>query len=164
MGDPIGPPDVRRELAWRFREMADEHGGRASFYEVAASDLPIYLDLGLRCARSARKRACRSPTSRSKGRQRSKLRQARTGCCATAVHFEVLPKDAVERVLDELAAISDHWLAHKNTREKRFSLGRFDRDIPVAHADRRDPPRRSASVRVRETSGPARIARSCRST
>ena len=27
MGDPVGPPDVRRELAWQFRELADRHGG-----------------------------------------------------------------------------------------------------------------------------------------
>jgi phosphatidylglycerol lysyltransferase len=40
--------------------------------------------------------------------------------------FEVIPTEGVPAVLDELAAISDHWLEHKNTREKRFSLGRFD--------------------------------------
>jgi phosphatidylglycerol lysyltransferase len=127
MGDPIGPPDVRRELAWRFREMADEHGGRASFYEVAASDLPIYLDLGLVLRKVGEDARVPLADFSLEGRQRSKLRQARNRMLRDGCHFEVLPKEAVEPVLDELAAISDHWLAHKNTRLKRFSLGRFDR-------------------------------------
>jgi phosphatidylglycerol lysyltransferase len=47
MGDPIGPPEVRRELAWRFRELADQNRGLAIFYEVRDESLPLYLDLGL---------------------------------------------------------------------------------------------------------------------
>jgi phosphatidylglycerol lysyltransferase len=56
---------------------------------------------------------------------------AREGC-----GFEVLPAQSVPAVLDELEAISNAWLAEKNTREKRFSLGFFDRSylsrLPVA--------------------------------
>ena len=36
-----------RELAWRFRELGDRHGGRTVFYEVGDDHLPIYLELGL---------------------------------------------------------------------------------------------------------------------
>ena len=42
--------------------------------------------------------------------------------------FEVVPKEAVPAVIDELKEISDAWLKEKNTREKGFSLGRFDPD------------------------------------
>jgi phosphatidylglycerol lysyltransferase len=36
--------------------------------------------------------------------------------------------DAVDdRLLDTLGAISDSWLRHKNTKEKGFSLGFFDK-------------------------------------
>jgi phosphatidylglycerol lysyltransferase len=31
MGDPIGPPEVADELAWRFRELADREGKRVAF-------------------------------------------------------------------------------------------------------------------------------------
>jgi phosphatidylglycerol lysyltransferase len=56
---------------------------------------------------------------------------AREGC-----RFELLAPSAVASVLDELQAVSDDWLRDKKTREKRFSLGFFDRDylvrLPVA--------------------------------
>jgi len=56
---------------------------------------------------------------------------AREGCS-----FELVPASGVAPLLDELEAISHAWLAHKNTREKRFSLGFFDRGyllrLPVA--------------------------------
>ena len=40
--------------------------------------------------------------------------------------FELRQPGEVPSLLPELRAISDAWLTHKNTREKRFSLGRFD--------------------------------------
>jgi phosphatidylglycerol lysyltransferase len=50
--------------------------------------------------------------------------------------FAVLPAEAVPALLDDLALVSDAWLETKSTREKRFSLGCFDRAylsrMPVA--------------------------------
>ena len=34
MGDPIGAEPGVRELAWRFRELADRHDGWCVFFEV----------------------------------------------------------------------------------------------------------------------------------
>jgi phosphatidylglycerol lysyltransferase len=126
MGDPVGPPDVRRELAWRFRELADAHGGRASFYEVSAADLPVYLDLGLTLRKLGEEARVPLLDFSLEGPQRSKLRQARNRMLREGCRFEVLQAKEVPPVLDEVAAISNAWLAHKNTREKRFSLGYFD--------------------------------------
>ena len=42
------------------------------------------------------------------------------------VTFHCLPPAEVPPLLPELKKISDAWLADKNTREKRFSLGFFD--------------------------------------
>ncbi|MGH8260617.1 MAG: phosphatidylglycerol lysyltransferase domain-containing protein, partial [Steroidobacteraceae bacterium] len=36
LGDPVGPVRDAEELVWRFRERADEHGGRAVFYHAGA--------------------------------------------------------------------------------------------------------------------------------
>ena len=47
MGDPVGSPRLRKELAWEFRELADRHGARAVFYQVRRHNLPLYLDMGL---------------------------------------------------------------------------------------------------------------------
>jgi len=45
----------------------------------------------------------------------------REGCS-----FDVVPRETVAALMPELKAISDDWLARKNTREKSFSLGFFD--------------------------------------
>ncbi|MEZ4283024.1 MAG: bifunctional lysylphosphatidylglycerol flippase/synthetase MprF [Myxococcota bacterium] len=128
MGDPIGPPDARRELAWRFHELADAHGALTAFYEVGAENLPIYLDLGLSLRKLGEEARVRLSDFSLEGSARKGLRQnqrrvARDGAC-----FEVIPATAVGGVIDELAAVSNAWLRKKNTREKRFSLGHFDRD------------------------------------
>ncbi|HZO09740.1 MAG TPA: bifunctional lysylphosphatidylglycerol flippase/synthetase MprF [Myxococcota bacterium] len=142
MGDPIGPPEARRELAWRFRELADRHGGLAVFYEVGAEDLGIYLDLGLSLRKLGEE--ARVPLegfslegSARKGLRQTQRRMEREGC-----RFEMIETGAVPSVIDELEAVSSAWLAHKQTREKRFSLGCFDRAYlartPVAVVRRGD--------------------------
>ena len=42
------------------------------------------------------------------------------------VTFEIVPQPSVAPLLPELRCISDAWLREKRTREKGFSLGRFD--------------------------------------
>jgi phosphatidylglycerol lysyltransferase len=126
MGDPIGAPEVRRELAWRFRELADQHGGITAFYEVQTEDLPVYLDLGLSLRRLGEE--ARVPLERfsleggaRKGLRNTLRRLEREGC-----RFEVAPRERVPELCPALREISNAWLASKNTREKRFSLGFFD--------------------------------------
>jgi phosphatidylglycerol lysyltransferase len=48
--------------------------------------------------------------------------------------FEMIPRGGVTAILPELRAVSDAWLAEKNTAEKRFSLGYFDERY-IAHFD-----------------------------
>jgi phosphatidylglycerol lysyltransferase len=127
MGDPVGPPELRRELAWRFHEVADAHGGVTVFYEVGAEDLPVYLDLGLSLRKLGEEGRVRVADFSLEGGARKGLRQTLRRMEREGAAFEVLPAPEVPPLLDELAAVSDAWLAGKNTREKRFSLGRFDR-------------------------------------
>ena len=47
LGDPIGPPEVARDLAWSYRAMVELHGGQAIFYEIGTGMLSVYLDMGL---------------------------------------------------------------------------------------------------------------------
>jgi phosphatidylglycerol lysyltransferase len=127
MGDPVGPPDLRRELAWRFHELADVHGGLTVFYEVGGEDLPIYLDLGLSLRKLGEEGRVHVPEFSLDGSVRKGLRQTQRRMEREGATVEVLAPEAVPSMLDELGAISDAWLREKSTREKRFSLGRFDR-------------------------------------
>jgi len=127
MGDPVGPPELRRELAWQFHEAADAHRGLTVFYEVGAEDLPIYLDLGLSLRKLGEEARVRVADFSLEGGVRKGLRQTLRRMEREGASFELLPTEAVPALLDDLALVSDAWLTSKSTREKRFSLGCFDR-------------------------------------
>lgn len=142
MGDPVGSEDDQEELAWRFRELADQHGGRAVFYEVSEAALPIYLDLGLDLRKLGERALVPLASFALEGSDRKELRQSQSRLAREGCRFEIVPPAAVAPLLDELEAISNAWLAAKNTGEKRFSLGFFDRAyllrLPVAVVRRAD--------------------------
>ena len=126
LGDPVGPHEERTELIWRFREMCDRYGGRTIFYQVQPGALPLYVDLGLTLVKLGEEGRVPLETFSLEGGARRELRQTchrvqRSGCS-----FEWLPVSEVPAMVPELKPISDAWLAGKNTREKRFSVGFFD--------------------------------------
>jgi phosphatidylglycerol lysyltransferase len=126
LGDPIGDADDQEELAWRFRDLADQHGGWAVFYEVGASELPLYIDLGLTLMKLGEEARVPLTSFSLEGSNRRVLRRGLHQMERDGASFEVLPPAAVPPLLPELRAISNAWLQEKNTREKGFSLGRFD--------------------------------------
>lgn len=136
MGDPVGPEEERRELVWRFREICDRHDGWPVFYEAGKENLYLYIELGLTPLKIGEE-ACVPLTHFSlEGKGRKDLRYAHAHAGREGAGFSVVPAAGVPLLLPELKAISDAWLAAKNTREKRFSLGNFNesylREFPVA--------------------------------
>jgi phosphatidylglycerol lysyltransferase len=128
MGDPVGPREERQELAWRFREMSDLHGGWPVFYEAGAENLPLYLDLGLTPVKIGEEARVPLSDFSLEGGRRKGLRYAHARTAREGADFSVLPAGEAVTLLPELRAISDAWLAEKHTREKRFSLGSFSDD------------------------------------
>jgi phosphatidylglycerol lysyltransferase len=125
MGDPVGPPEVRRELAWRFFELADQHGGLVAFYQVRPDDLPVYLDLGLDLRKLGESARVELANFSLAGGHRKGLRAAYNKLQKLGYTLDVVSPSAVPPLLPRLREISDEWLSDKNTREKRFSLGWF---------------------------------------
>ncbi|HZE07648.1 MAG TPA: bifunctional lysylphosphatidylglycerol flippase/synthetase MprF [Gemmatimonadaceae bacterium] len=136
LGDPLGADVERAELAWRFRESADRHGGWPVFYEVSAKHLPIYIDLGLTLLKLGEEAIIPLPEFSLDGGSRKALRRTRKDACKAGVRFEMIPPESTPVFLPVLKDISDEWLGTKHTKEKGFSLGRFDerylRSFPVA--------------------------------
>ena len=126
LGDPLGPESERGELAWRFRESADRHGGWPVFYEVSAKHLPIYIDLGLTLFKLGEEAIIPLPDFSLEGGVRKALRRTRKDAVKAGATFELIPPEDTHIFLPGLKQISDEWLATKRTREKGFSLGRFD--------------------------------------
>jgi len=140
LGDPVGPAAEQVELVWRFRELADRHGGWTVFYEVGVGCLPLYIDLGLTLLKLGEE--ARVPlvdftldVPNRRSLRRSQRQMQREGVC-----FEVVPAADIPPLLPVLREISDAWLLEKRTREKGFSLGFFDEAyiarFPVALARR----------------------------
>ncbi len=128
LGDPLGDPEEQVDLVWRFRELCDEQGGWAVFYEVSAATLSRYVDLGLSLFKLGEEArvplrgfSLEGPAHRTHRNTCSRLE--REGCS-----FVVWPPAETRARIPELRAISDDWLSRKRTREKGFSLGFFDED------------------------------------
>jgi phosphatidylglycerol lysyltransferase len=126
LGDPVGPPADQVELVWRFRELADRHGGWTVFYEVGVGCLPLYIDLGLTLLKIGEEARVPLASFSLDGPARRALRRTQRQMEREGVTFAVLPPEQVPPLLPRLRAISDAWLAEKRTREKGFSLGYFD--------------------------------------
>jgi phosphatidylglycerol lysyltransferase len=125
LGDPVGDPLEWPELAWRFQEMADRHGGQTIFYEVGSHNYPLYLDLGLNLLKIGEEARVSLPEFDLHGPEKKHFRNTRNRLEKEGFTFEVLPPTGVEALMPALKSISDQWLTEKRTREKGFSLGFF---------------------------------------
>jgi phosphatidylglycerol lysyltransferase len=128
MGDPVGPPEVRRELLWRFREACDRYAARPAFYQVAVDELPAYIDAGFVLSKIGEEARVPLATFDLEGPRRADLRQGWRRVQRQEVQFEVMPAEQVGKHMASLRAVSDAWLAGLAAAEKGFSLGRFDED------------------------------------
>jgi phosphatidylglycerol lysyltransferase len=136
LGDPVGPRNAAEALAWRFRDAAYGWGGWPVFYEVGPETLPLYLDLGLALHKVGEEARVALEGFSLEGSAHKPLRQVLRKLERERYEIEVAGPEAVPALLPELRSVSDAWLAHKATREKGFSLGRFDERylsaLPVA--------------------------------
>jgi phosphatidylglycerol lysyltransferase len=136
MGDPVSRTDRWSDLIWQFRELSDRYGGWTVFYEVGYKHLHLYVDLGLSLLKLGEEARVPLAEFSLEGSARKGLRYTRRRLEKEGCRMEVLAPEQVKAHMAELKEISDTWLAQKNTREKGFSLGRFDPDYicrnPVA--------------------------------
>ena len=141
-GGPVGPASHYDELAWAFRELADEHNGRTVFYQVDDTSLSLYVDLGLSLSKLGEEAVVPLSGFSLQGSHRAELRQADNRAKKQGATFSIAGRAEVPAILPELRRVSDSWLAEKSTAEKGFSLGSFSEDY-IANFD-------CAVVRVNE--------------
>jgi phosphatidylglycerol lysyltransferase len=126
MGDPVGPPEEREPLAWKFLENCDVMAVSPVFYQVKPQDLPLYIDLGLNLSKLGEEARVPLEIFSLDGPARAELRQAHKRASRDGAQFEIVRRSDVGAILPELRAVSDAWLAQRKAAEKRFSLGFFD--------------------------------------
>lgn len=126
LGDPVGREDEKRDLVWKFRELADKHDGWSVFYQIHKEYLDLYLDLGLTLLKLGEEARVFLPEFSMEGNSRKTFRHLLNKLDRDGFKLEIVPEDQIPILLPELQRISDEWLQSKNTKEKRFSLGFFD--------------------------------------
>ncbi len=138
MGDPVGLDSEKQDLIWQFREQSHRQGGKAAFYQVDSNCLNLYLELGMTFIKLGEEARVNLTSFSLEGPERRELRHIHHKFAREGILLQILPVDRVESCLEAIMAISDSWLTAKNTREKGFLLGYFDRDYirrcPVALA------------------------------
>ena len=140
LGDPVGRASEQSELVWRFRELAHRHGGLPVLYQVSRDLLPVCIDLGLTLLKLGEEAHVPLRRFTLEGGSRRGLRRTVHDVERAGTSFEIVAPERVAALLPALQAVSDDWLAAKRTREKGFSLGRFDAayltNFPIALARR----------------------------
>jgi phosphatidylglycerol lysyltransferase len=128
MADPVGTPDARRALIWKFRETADLQGLRPVFYQVSDEHLADYIDLGLVLTKLGEEAIVDLESFSLEGRERADLRSALRKAAKENIAFEVLSPAQVAAEMEALERVSQEWLATREAAEKGFSVGYFDRE------------------------------------
>ena len=133
LGDPVGPRAEWPDLMWRFIELADSHGGRAAFYQIPASSLPLYLDAGLKILKLGEEARVSLASFTLEGSARADLRYALKRGERDQLQFEMIPPERVASIMNEIAEVSNAWLSkHAPGGEKRFSVAAFQREYVLA--------------------------------
>ena len=128
LGDPVGEANEYADLIWRFIELANAHGGRAAFYQVPPTSLPLYLDVGLNVLKVGEEGIISLRDFNLVGARRAGLRYALGRGERDGLDFEFVPSDRTPGFLKVIEQISSAWLtAHHAGEEKQFSVAAFDR-------------------------------------
>ncbi|HVI88027.1 MAG TPA: phosphatidylglycerol lysyltransferase domain-containing protein, partial [Dongiaceae bacterium] len=136
IGDPLGPRERWADLIWDLRDLADRRGDRVVFFDTASEAMTIYLDLGLQAMRLG----LRSYLSLPEVDPATWLAAAAPGAALPAAGGDlavtICQGEETDRMMSEIAAISDAWLEAHRLRERHVIRGHFSRDYvarcPVA--------------------------------
>ncbi|MDT1062175.1 bifunctional lysylphosphatidylglycerol flippase/synthetase MprF [Paracoccus sp. CPCC 101403] len=125
-GPPVGEEEACEEVAYSFVDAARRAGARPIFYEVGPADVPLMLDLGMTLHKMGEEAVVDLRNFDLSGPDRKRLRTtyARAGRDGLTLDLSAPPHDPA--LIAQLRGISDEWLSAKKSREKGYSIGRFD--------------------------------------
>ncbi len=142
LGDPVGPPQVQRDLIREFRRFADEWDVIPAFYQVSQEHLSDYHALGFSFFQLGEEGFVDLPQFSIKGDKGKTFRAVVNQAARAGLTFEIVPPagtrddEATRALFADLRSVSDAWLSQKSVAEKRFSLGFYNegylRDSPLA--------------------------------
>lgn len=136
LGDPVGDQKDAAQLIWDFCDAASAANCRPVFYEVTSASLPLWAEMGLAIHKMGEEAVVDLSRFSLEGSERKRLRTTYNRAGRDGLTFEILSAPVDDVTLATLKDISDQWLTSKKSKEKQFSVGRFDRDylrrFPIA--------------------------------
>ncbi|SET32485.1 phosphatidylglycerol lysyltransferase [Oceanicella actignis] len=125
--DPVGPETSLPALIDAFCDAARAAGARPVFYETSDRLLAHWIDRGMRVRKIGEEALVSLPDWSLSGRRHRTLRNACSKLRREGLAAELHLPPHAPALLDALEDVSREWLASKGGREKRFSVGAFDR-------------------------------------
>lgn len=126
LGDPVGPEVEIEEIVRRFREFCQHNDWGLAFHQTLPDFISIYRRLGfkkLKIGDDAIVDLAQFQAGGKKSKELKRVRQFDKMGLRTGYHEPPVPDD----VLSQLQNVSDEWLLIPGRRERRFTLGWFDR-------------------------------------
>ena len=123
MGDPIGSPRRRKDLAWEFRALADRHGASTVLYQMRKHNLPPYLDMGLSLLKLGEEGRVPPREFNLDGGTRTGLRRVVRVVEAGGGRFEMCCGAEIDAIIPQIKAVSDEWLAARGKPARAGSRG-----------------------------------------
>jgi phosphatidylglycerol lysyltransferase len=128
LGDPVGPESAIEEIIRDFSRFCAGNDWRPAFYQAQAACLPIYGRLGFHRLKIGEDALVDLRTFSTAGRGMKSVRATVSKLERAGLQLKVIDPPVPEIALNEVKAVSGEWLQMPGRRERRFSLGRFDRD------------------------------------
>ncbi len=139
LGDPLGPEDDVAGLVREFAAFCDRQDWRLAFYQTLPDHLAAYTRLGFKRLKIGDDAVVDLSRFDLNGSAHKKERHTVRKLEKEGVRVRWYDPPLDDRVLDQLQQVSDEWLQIPGRRERRFTLGLFDREYvrstPVAAAE-----------------------------
>ncbi|MEM9670362.1 MAG: phosphatidylglycerol lysyltransferase domain-containing protein [Pseudomonadota bacterium] len=127
MGPPLGPKSAWKATLEAFRKDAETHALRPAIYSAPPDMLPDLLDLSFNVEKIGENAVLELPEFTLSGRKREVIRRSRRKLAErSGATFRIALPPHSQQLLEQLKPVSDAWLSANGTKEKSFSLGRFD--------------------------------------
>ena len=126
LGDPIGPPEDRKEAILGFQEFCDRNDWYPAFYQTLPDDIEMYHNLGFRVVQIGEEAIVDLKTFTLKGKANQNLRTAINRLTKAGHQVEFYEPPLALEVMRQMKAVSDEWLQMVQGAEKKFSVGWFE--------------------------------------
>ncbi len=128
LGDPVGPDAAIEDAIRDYLALCDANDWEPAFYQTGPRYLPVYRRFGLRRLKIGDEAIVDLAAFSLDGRPWKDLRNRLSRLERDGVAFRHWEPPLDDELLDRLEVTSRAWLSIPGRRERRFSLGRFERN------------------------------------